>query len=297
MQNRRPSGSTRKSASRGGSRRKSNIDKSNRRLAWILGLAVVAVVVALAFSAHGGDKATATEADGSLEAVITNPDLPEKLISYTGMTVSFNPETHQPNWVSWELLPSETDGESGRSDKFRGDDSVEGSAETWDYSYSGYDRGHMAPAGDMKWSPKAMEESFLMTNICPQAADLNRGSWKKLEEKCRQKAIADSAIIIVCGPIFRKGEAVERIGETGVAVPRQFFKVILSPYADPPTAIGFIMPNGPVPGGMQTHAVSVDSVEAVTGHDFFSALPDQLEQQLEKQCNFPAWSRIRRNKR
>ena len=207
------------------------------------------------------------------------------------------PETHQPNWVSWELLPSETDGESGRSDKFRGDDSVEGSAETWDYSYSGYDRGHMAPAGDMKWSPKAMEESFLMTNICPQAADLNRGSWKKLEEKCRQKAIADSAIIIVCGPIFRKGEAVERIGETGVAVPRQFFKVILSPYADPPTAIGFIMPNGPVPGGMQTHAVSVDSVEAVTGHDFFSALPDQLEQQLEKQCNFPAWSRIRRNKR
>lgn len=82
-----------------------------------------------------------------------------------------------------------------------------------------------------------------------------------------------------------------------MAVPRQFFKVILSPYADPPTAIGFIMPNGPVPGGMQTHAVSVDSVEAVTGHDFFSALPDQLEQQLEKQCNFPAWSRIRRNKR
>ena len=79
MQNRRPSGSARKSASRGGSRRKSNIDKSNRRLAWILGLAVVAVVVALAFSAHGGDKATATEADGSLEAVITNPDLPEKL--------------------------------------------------------------------------------------------------------------------------------------------------------------------------------------------------------------------------
>ena len=106
--------------------------------------------------------------------------------------------------------------------------------------------------------------------------------------------MADSAVVIVCGPIFSPGEGVERIGKTGVAVPRRFFKVVLSPYTDPPKAIGFIMPNGYVKGGMQTHAVSVDSVEAVTGHDFFSALPDEVENRIEAECDFSRWSRIRR---
>lgn len=69
-----------------------------------------------------------------------------------------------------------------RDENFRGDDNVVGSAEQWDYSYSGYDRGHMAPAGDMKWSKKAMDESFFMTNMCPQAKTLNTGAWKRLEE-------------------------------------------------------------------------------------------------------------------
>ncbi len=152
----------------------------------------------------------------------------------------------------------------------------------------------MAPAGDMKWSPETMRESFLLTNICPQAGELNRGAWKKLEEKCRQRAIADSAVVIVCGPVFIPGEGIERIGTTGVAVPRKFFKVILSPYTDPPSAIGFIMPNSYVKGGMQTHAVSVDSVEALTGHDFFTALPDDVETTVEAQCDFNRWSRMPR---
>ena len=77
-------------------------------------------------------------------------------------------------------------------------------------------------------------------------------------------------------------------------MPRRFFKVVLSPYTNPPVAIGFIMPNGYVKGGMQACAVSVDSVEAVTGHDFFSALPDDVEKRVEAECNFNRWSQIRR---
>jgi len=272
-------------------------DASTRRLGWLL---MVAVCIAVAYLVDSAGKSTSDKGpivpDGDLEYVVTNPDCPEEILRYKGMTVSFNPSTHEPNWVAWELLGSETDGESGREPSFQPDAGVAGCAVPDDYRRSGYDRGHMAPAGDMKWSAETMKESFLMTNVCPQSGDLNRGAWKKLEEKCRRKAVSDSALIIVCGPVFTKGEGVERIGRTGVAVPRRFFKVVLSPYTNPPSAIGFIMPNGYVDGGMQRCAVSVDSVEALTGHDFFSALPDDVERDLESRCDFNRWSAERRRR-
>ena len=100
-----------------------------------------------------------------------------------------------------------------------------------DYTRSGYDKGHMAPAADMKWSPQAMEESFYFSNMCPQHPQLNRRGWKNLEEKIRDWAIADSAIIIICGPIVAKQP--KTIGKNKVVVPQQFFKVVLSPFVKP----------------------------------------------------------------
>ena len=85
----------------------------------------------------------------------------------------------------------------------------------------------------------------------------------------------------------------EFIGDTRVAVPKRFFKVILSPNANPVRGIGFIMPNDKVPGGMQVAAVSIDEVERQTGHDFFSALPDDIENEVEQQCDFHYWSTIK----
>lgn len=79
----------------------------------------------------------------------------------------------------------------------------------------------------------------------------------------------DSAIVIVCGPILTD-EITRAIGPGNVSVPERFFKVVLAPYANPPRAIGFIMNNGHVPGGMQAAAVSVDEVESATGYDFFA---------------------------
>ena len=232
-----------------------------------------------------------------LEEVSVPEGTPQELLRYRGMTVSFNPLTHQPNYVVWELLGEEVQGEEPRSNDFCADPDVKGSATPEDYRYTGYDRGHMAPAGDMKWDPEAMRQSFLMTNMCPQAPELNRGAWKKLEEKCRARAMADSAIIVVCGPIFDGPEPKMRLGDTGVAVPDRFFKVVLMPYAQVPSAIGFIMPNGSVPGGMQTHAVTVDSVEAVTGFDFFHTLPDDVEARVESRCNFNSFSHTSRKRR
>lgn len=231
---------------------------------------------------------------GNLEMVTTPESIPSQIVNYDGMILSFNKDLHIPNWVAWELTATEVSGTFPRDDNFRGDDNVIGSAEKWDYSYSGYDRGHMAPAGDMKWSAKAMDESFYMTNMCPQAKSLNTGAWKRLEEKCRQWAEIDSAIIVICGPIVTD-PINEYIGDSKVAVPQRFFKVILSPYIENPRGIGFIMPNAKVPGGMQAAAVSIDEVEQVTGYDFFSSLPDEIENDVESQCKFHYWSTLKNN--
>lgn len=231
---------------------------------------------------------------GNLEMVTTPETIPSQIVNYEGMILSFNKDLHIPNWVAWELTATEVAGTFPRDDNFRGDDNVIGSAEKWDYSYSGYDRGHMAPAGDMKWSAKAVDESFYMTNMCPQAKSLNTGAWKRLEEKCRQWAEIDSAIIVICGPIVTD-PINEYIGDSKVAVPQRFFKVILSPYVENPRGIGFIMPNAKVPGGMQAAAVSIDEVEQVTGYDFFSSLPDEVENDVESQCKFHYWSTLKNN--
>lgn len=228
-----------------------------------------------------------------LMTVVSDNGQPSSLIEYEGFTVSFNPELHIPNWVSWELTGKETLGQEPRYNRFMQDEATAGCPEPGDYSYSGYDRGHMAPAGDMKWSKSAMRETFYLTNICPQAKSLNTGSWKKLEEKCRIWAQTDSAIYIVCGPVLAD-EPREYIGKTRVAVPQRFFKVIASPYANPPRGIGFIMPNENVEGGMQKCAVTIDEVEALTGLDFFSQLPRDVETAIESQKNFNLWSNLGR---
>ncbi|MCC8071517.1 MAG: DNA/RNA non-specific endonuclease [Bacteroidales bacterium] len=229
-----------------------------------------------------------------LMAVKTNPLLEEQLVRYKGMDVSFNPYLHIPNWVAWELTAEEAQGTEPRSNQFACDPNVESCPQSKDYSYSGYDRGHMAPAGDMKWSQDAMKETFYMTNICPQEHTLNTGAWKSLEEKCRVWAQADSAIIIIAGPVLANQDDVkERIGSIGVGVPKSFFKVILSPYANPPRAIAFIMENGRVEGGIQQAVTTVDNVEALTGHDFFSALPDSIEDVIESHSSWNQWTHMR----
>lgn len=262
----------------------------------IIALCFVVAAIAAVLRLNSADTAATAAGvnlDGCnlLDVKWTGAPYPEQRVHYSGMEVSFNPEAHIPNWVAWELTADETAGSQPRHNRFEADPAVRGCATPDDYRYSGYDRGHMAPAADMKWSEKAMRESFLLTNICPQTHKLNSGSWKKLEEKCRVWATADSAVYIVCGPVLTD-EITERIGASEVAVPRRFFKVIIAPYADPPRGIGFIMPNAAVPGGMQQAACSIDEVEAVTGMDFFSALPDSLENLIESQANFHQWSRV-----
>ena len=212
----------------------------------------------------------------------------EQIIHHIGYTVSFNKDLRLPNWVSYELTRQETNGKEKRSDRFIADPLVTGTIATnTDYTRSGYDKGHMAPAADMKWSPDAMKESFYFSNMCPQHPQLNRRAWKMLEEKIRDWAIADSAIIIICGPIIDKNP--KTIGKNKVTVPSRFFKVVLSPFARPMRAIGFLFNNAQAVEPLSTYAISVDSIEKLTQMDFFAPLPDDIENKIEASGDYYQW--------
>ncbi len=226
----------------------------------------------------------------SLDKVTTAKDLPSTIKEYEGFTVNFNPENKTPNYVAWILRGDETVGSVGRSNNFWTDRDLEGCPDTRDYTRSGYDRGHMCPAGEQKWSEEAMQHSFVMANICPQKHELNTGAWKTLEDKERLWAKRDSAIVIVAGPIYDTSDT-ETIGQNKVRVPSAFFKVLLAPYAQPMRAIGFVYPNMKCEGNMQAYTVSVDDVEKMTGFDFFASLPDAIETDIESQVSFKDWNK------
>ena len=126
-----------------------------------------------------------------------------------------------------------------------------------------------------------------MTNICPQKAALNSGGWNKLEDKVRDWARRDSAIVVATGPVLSAG--MKTIGESRVAVPEHFYKVVFAPYATPRRAIAFLYPNGSSKGAISKYAVTVDEVERLTGIDFFSALDDDEEAEVESRINLLQW--------
>ena len=213
------------------------------------------------------------------------PVMPEEkqgqIIQRTGYTLAYDAKNKTPQWVAWELTDKETRGKEERTHDFQPDPEVIGTkVVTYDYSGSGYDRGHMAPAGDMKWSKQAMQESFYMTNICPQDHNLNTEDWNDLEMKSREWARRYGKVHIVCGPIY-KGIRNEYIGEHRVKVPDAFFKVILIDDARKSYALGFLFENKAGERPLKEYLVSVDEIERITGIDFFSVLPDNLEDRLE----------------
>ena len=209
---------------------------------------------------------------------------------YTGFRLAFNPDNRTPEWVAWELLGSETDGPASRSNSFWQDEDIENCPTTGDYARSGYDRGHLCPAADQKWSPEAMNDCFVMANMCPQDHSLNSGAWNTLENKERNWARRDSAIVIVAGPIYDKTDTT-RIGQAGVRVPGAFYKVLLAPYVKEPRSIAFVYPNMSSPGNMENYVTTVDEVEKLTGLDFFYNLPDSIENKVEAVSSFRDWNR------
>lgn len=216
-------------------------------------------------------------------------DRSELILHRKGYTVSYNSKNKIPNWVAWELTPKRLEERYSRTNKFLPDPDIQKPVTSDDYKGAHIDRGHMCPAGDNRWDKQAMMESFYMTNICPQDHNLNRGDWKELEEACRLWAQKEGRIYIVCGPILYNQNH-RTISKQRIVVPEAFFKVVLC-MGKQPKAIGFIHKNTPGNRPLDSYVNSIDEVERITGIDFFPSLPDELEKNVEKQCNLQQWKR------
>ena len=213
----------------------------------------------------------------------------DKIITHTGYSLLYNEKHEQASWVAYELTKEETSKRFNRSNKFITDPLVTtGSANNADYTGSGYDRGHIAPAADMSWSSTTMAESFYYSNMSPQNPSFNRGIWKSLEELVRTWAIENGAVYVITGPVLTNG--LPTIGRDQVSVPKYYYKVILD-YTEPDIkGIGFLLPNTGTKQPLQSFPVSIDSVESVTGIDFFPLLPYEQERFIEKTLSVNAWT-------
>ena len=214
--------------------------------------------------------------------------VPEIIIKKKAYMVSYNPNTKIPSWVAWQLSREHADGPIGRRNMFYEDDAVPSPRATLeDYRGSGWSRGHMCPAGDNKWDAVAMAESFSLVNVCPQNASLNSGLWNSIEIDCRRWANSYGNIYIVCGPVLLNREH-ETIGVNKVVVPEAFFKVVLC-LQGKPKAIGFVVKNNAGTKKKDQYVNTVDEVERLTGYDFFPALPDSIEAEVEAYSNIEDW--------
>ena len=214
----------------------------------------------------------------------------EQQIRHNGYTLSYNEQYEQPSWVAYLLTRDKVNGALERADNFRPDPAVTtGSATVEDYKGSGYDRGHLCPAADQKWSAEAMDDSFYMSNMSPQAPAFNRGIWGDLEATVRTFANDLGAVYVATGPVLSDGPY-KTIGRNKVAVPKEYYKAVLY-YDGTSTArsIGFLLPNEGSNKDLKDYVVTIDALETKTGLDFFPGLDDKLENETEAVVNVDDW--------
>ena len=223
----------------------------------------------------------------SLMTVAVPRGMSDTLVRYEAFDVHFNSERGIANCALYELVNNELYGTVERGNEFTADPGVKGCPLPEDYAGSGFDRGHLVPAGDLKWNGTAMRQSFLTTNVGPMHKALNEGGWAKLEEKVREWTARDSALLVFTGPVVSDGDTTLASGR--VKVPSAYYKVIMAPCVRPIRVIAFIYPNGHSGGRLRQYAVSVDEVERRTGLDFFPTLPPEEQQRLESPVNLDAW--------
>lgn len=196
-----------------------------------------------------------------------------QIIKHSAYWLSYSEHHEQAEWVFYKLSHARKTGSVDRKDNFREDPKVSTrSATLADYKGSGYDRGHLCPAGDNKNSSTAMSESFYMSNMSPQEPGFNRGIWKRLESQFRDWSTKNSYIYVVTAGVLTSSKGT--IGPNNVAIPRYYYKIALN--LNPETkAIGFLMPNVSSKKALSDYVVTVDSIETLTGIDFFYQINNQ----------------------
>lgn len=233
------------------------------------------------------------DAENELSIYEEKPWLPNtktgEIVDHTYYTLSYAEAFEQAEWVAYpltqELLRKPN---VQRTDYFFDDPKVSTQSATYyDYKGSGYTKGHLVPAADMAFDTLAMRESFYMSNMSPQLRAFNNGVWRELEEQTRDWTYHNKSVYIVSGPVFA---TTVRKTKKGIAIPDYFYKIILDVTQPDQKAIAFLIPHRLCEERLQNFAVSIDSIESVTGIDFFNHLQGQaLVEQIETSSDVNKW--------
>lgn len=209
------------------------------------------------------------------------------VIHRDAFSFSYSEEFEQSEWVTYSLSDKDLVHSDFDRPYFIEDPKVKSHSADWrNYKRSGYDKGHLCPAGDRKSSYKAFEETFFTSNVSPQLHGFNEGIWNRLEQKVRYWAKKHDGLYVVTGGVL--SENLKTIGKEEVAVPNYFYKVLLT--KDRKKMIGFLIPHKDSDKALYEFVADVDAIEKMTGIDFFPKLDDRLENRMEKSADYKNWS-------
>ncbi len=212
-----------------------------------------------------------------------------QIVHHQNYSFSYSELHEQAEWVAYELKVSHLSSTNHKRPYFEIDKTVKTGAAHWrNYKKSGYDRGHLCPAGDRRFTKEAHDETFLTSNISPQEHKFNAGVWNRLEQKVRYWARNNDGVFVVTGGVLKNG--LKTIGDEDVSVPNQFYKVILDNNNGKIKVLGFLMDHKDSDLPLYKFVVSVDDLEALTGIDFFPQLDDSIENKLEASRSYKSWS-------
>jgi len=210
------------------------------------------------------------------------------IISHAYYTLSYSESHEQAEWVAYELKKSHLSNNEFKRPYFIEDKEVTTKSAHWrNYKRSGYDRGHLCPAADRKFSYEAYHETFLTSNISPQDHDFNSGIWNRLEQKTRRWAKEKNGVYVITGGVLKEG--LRSIGEEHVSVPESFYKIVVDVSEKKISTISFLIPNKETSASYFDFVISIDELEKKTGIDFFKELPDTQENKLESSLNSWGW--------
>ena len=227
-----------------------------------------------------------------------------EMIEHAGMVIGFDCDYKMASWVFHVLTPDVSFGTVSRSNDFRTDEfSTCGSATeadyflrkektdgTFEFDGFGFDRGHLAPSADFRWSANALSESYYYSNMTPQRPEFNRESWASLEGLLRKIVDQEKKeFFVITGPILREDLPVIERSVNKLKIPELHYKIIVDASTDNPRGMAFVMPNKKCEQRLSAYVISIDSLERLTGLDFFPAMDDLLETKIEQKADFSAW--------
>ena len=211
-----------------------------------------------------------------------------EIVGHNYFMLSYNEPFEQAEWVAYMLDKSHLTYDGRKRPYFIEDPFVTSKSADWkNYRGSGYDRGHLVPAGDRRFSEQAYNETFYTSNISPQNREFNAGIWNDLEQQTRRWAKMYGRLYVITGGVLTHG--LVEIGEEDVDVPDAFYKIIARKKGNQLITIAFLIPNKLQLMPLSKFIVSIDEVEKNTGIDFFYALPLNDQEVLEKSIVSSNW--------